>query len=73
MLVGSRQMPGICSSAYSGKEERKYCKSLRQRRRNKRRNSQRNVSNVEIRNSNDETKPAASAGNGMSGRRHARE
>ncbi len=22
MLVGSRQMPGMCSSAYSGKEER---------------------------------------------------
>ena len=54
-------------------EERKYCESLRQRRRNNRINSQRNVSTVETRNSNDETKPAASAGNGMSRRRQARE
>ena len=54
-------------------EERKYCESLRQRRRNKRRNSQRNVSTVETRNSNSEAKPAANAGNGMSRRRQTRE
>ena len=54
-------------------EERKYCESLRQRKRNKRRNSQRNVSTVETKNSKDDTKPAASAGNGMSRRRQTRE
>jgi len=54
-------------------EKRRYCESLRQRRRNKRRSSQRNVSKVETRNSNNEAKPAANAGNGMSRRRHIRE
>jgi len=56
---------------------KKYCESLRQRRRNRRRNTQtrnkRSVSNVETRNKNDNTKPAANAGNGMSRRRHTRE
>jgi len=58
-------------------DERKYCESLRHRRRNKRRNSQarneRNISNVETRKSNDDTKPAGNAGNGMSRRRYTRE
>jgi len=58
-------------------EERKYCESLRQRKRNRRRNSntrnERNVSNVETRKSDEERKPAANAVNGMSRRRHARE
>ena len=58
-------------------DERKYCESLRQRRRNKRRNSQtrneRNISNVETRNSTDDSKLAANAGNGMSRRRYTRE
>ena len=54
-------------------DERRYCESLRQRRRNKRRNSQRNVSTIETKNSKDDTKPAANAGNGMSRRRHTRE
>jgi len=54
-------------------EKRKYCESLRQRRRNKRRNSQRNVSTVEMNNPKDDTKPAASAGKGMSRRRQTRE
>jgi len=54
-------------------EESKYCESLRQRRRNKRRNSQRSVSTVETKNSKDDPKPAASAGNGMSRRRQTRE
>jgi len=55
------------------KEERKYCESLRQRRRTRKRNTQarneRHVSNIDTRNLDDNTKPAANAGNGMSRRR----
>ena len=63
----------VKSMSTFNEEERKYCESLRQRRRNKRRNSQRNVSTIETKNSKDDTKPAANAGNGMSRRRHIRE
>ena len=58
-------------------DERKYCESLRQRRRNRRWNTQtqneRNVSNVGTRNANDNKKPTVNAGSGMSSRRHTRE
>ena len=58
-------------------EERKYCESLRQRKRNRRRKSnarnERNISNVETRKSTDDSKPAANAGNAMSRRRFTRE
>jgi len=75
-MVTLFSMTGLIPTIFGGvfnEEERKYCESLRQRRRNNRRNSQRNVSTVETKNSKDDTKPAASAGNGMSQRRQTRE